>query len=151
SVEEFASSSVAVKRQSEQITDLLRRFSSGEPLTDTARTKLSELLIQHKAALLDALGRQEHQLAALQLTSHSVVAGSVHGGADELPEIAERNFVLCTQLVSENNASSHSAQQIAPQLADSIAQLRAVVLRISAAAQMSPPPPASLATANQNK
>jgi hypothetical protein len=152
SVQEFASSSVVVRRQSEQITDLLRRFSSNEGLSDAARTELSELLIQHKAALLDALGREDRQLTTLQLTAQSAIAaGSMHGSADELHEIAERNFALCTELVSENNASSHTAQQIAPQLADSIAQLRAVVLRISAAAQLSSPSPASLATANQNK
>jgi RNA polymerase sigma factor (sigma-70 family) len=152
SVQEFALSSFAVRRQSEQITDLLGRFSSSEKLSDAARAELSELLIQHKAALVDALGREDRQLAILQLTSQSATAaGSVHGSADALTEIAESNFALCTELVSENNASSHTAQQIAPQLADSIAQLRTVVLRISAAAQLSSPSSASLATANQNK
>lgn len=151
SVQEFVLSSFAVKRQSEQISDLLNRFASEKNLSDAARTELSELLIQHKAALLDALGREDRQLISLRLVPQSLVAAGNVQGASALPEIAERNFALCSELISESNASFHTAQQIAPQLADSIAQLRAVVLRISAAAQLPSPPSASIATANQNK
>jgi hypothetical protein len=153
SVQEFVLSSFAVKRQSEQITNLLNRFSSIETLSDAARTELSELLIQHKAALLDALGREDRQLTILQLIPRSAtVTGENHPvSADRLLEIAEHNFSLCAELTADGNPGSRSAQQIAPQLADSIAQLRAVVLHISAAAQLSATYPGRSETANQNK
>ncbi len=153
SVQEFVLSSFTVKRQSEQIAELMNRFSSSVTLSDEARTELSELLIQHKAALLDALGREDRQLTALQLIPHSVTAAreNLPGNAEMLHGIAEHNVALCAELISEGNPSPRSAQEIAPQLADSIAQLRAVVLQISAAAQLYTPSSGSPATTNQNK
>jgi hypothetical protein len=134
------------------MSDLLTRFASSEALSGSARTSLSELLIQHKAALLAALGQEERQLVTLQLIPHpAFVPDEVQGNADALKLAAERNFSLCVELTSGNAASPRPAQSIAPQLANSIAQLRGVVLRISATAQLRPPSFPNSATANQNR
>jgi RNA polymerase sigma factor (sigma-70 family) len=152
SAQEFVDSSFTVRHESEQITMLLNRFSSDDKLSAAARTALSELLIQHKASLLAVLGKEERQLVALQLIPQPVLAAEgVEGNADALKRSADQNFTLCFDLTSGSTASSRSAQTIAPQLATSIAQLRAVVLHISAAAQMSAPPSANAANANQNQ
>jgi RNA polymerase sigma factor (sigma-70 family) len=149
---ELVDSSFMAKHESEQIADLLRRFSSSETLSGNVRSELSELLIQHKSALLAALAREDRQLLTLQLVPRPVDAATdALGTLDALEGAAERNFVLCTELTSENSGSSRSAQAISAQLEDSIAQLRAVVLHISAAAQLSVPSPGSSINATQNK
>lgn len=151
-VQEFIVSSFAVKRQSEQIAELLSRFASNSALSPSARASLSELLIQHKAALLSALEREDRQLVTLHLVPHSTSAAeNGQENVGTLSGAAERNFALCAELTSDSSTSQTSAQEVAPKLADSIAQLRAIVLRISATDQSYSPSPASPQTANQNR
>jgi len=151
-VQELVDSSFTVKHESEQIDDLLSRFSANETLSGSGRTNLSELLIQHKAALLAALAREDRQLSALQLVPHSTVAGSDPArNADTLRGATERNFALCAELTSERNASARPAQAISAQLVDSIAKLRSVVLHISSTAQLSAPSLDGSTNANQNR
>lgn len=137
SAQEFMDSSFAVKHESQEIADLLERFSTKEALSEQARVALSELLVQHKAALLNALGKEEKRLFDLQLALHPDPVSTESGAnGDLLKSSAERNFSLCVNLTSGSDSSAHSARSIAPQLATSIAQLRAVVLHISAASQL---------------
>ena len=87
----------------------------------------------------------------LQLIPHPVSeAGEVQSNTDALKLAAERNFNLSVELTSGSATTQRSAQSLAPQLADSIAQLRAVVLHISAA-QLHPPSSANSAVATQNR
>jgi DNA-directed RNA polymerase specialized sigma24 family protein len=151
SAQRFVDSSITVGRESRAISDLLDRFASRDALSGPARTSLSELLIQHKAALLAALGKEERELVVLQLIPHPVSeAGEVQSNTDALKLAAERNFNLSVELTSGSATTQRSAQSLAPQLADSIAQLRAVVLHISAA-QLHPPSSANSAVATQNR
>ncbi len=138
SAQHFVDSAFAIKHESEQIAGLLDRFSSNATLSPEARTELSELLVEHKAKLLDALADEERQLVALQLVSRP--AGAEADGsasANALRLMADRNFSACVQLISAADSSASPPQAIASQLADSIAQLRATTLQISAAAQLS--------------
>jgi len=150
--QEFVDSSFAVKHESEEISGLLQRFSSSASLSNEARRALSELLTQHKAGLLAALGREERQLLALQLLSHPASSTeAVDVNAEALRVSADHNFALSVELISSTDASSRPAQTIAPQLANSIAKLRAVALHISATAQLYPPSSGNSATANKNR
>jgi RNA polymerase sigma factor (sigma-70 family) len=150
--QEFVDSSFAVKHESEEISGLLQRFSSSTSLSGEARIALSELLTQHKAGLLAALGREERELLTLQLLSHPASpAEAANVDAEALRVAADHNFALSVELISSTDASSRPAQTIAPQLANSIAKLRAVALHISATAQLYPPSSGNSATANKNR
>ena len=152
SAQRFIDNSITIGRESRAICDLHDRFASSEGLSGSARTTLSELLIQHKAALLAALGNEEHELVVLQLISRPASSvGELQGSTDVLKSAAVRNFNLSVELTSGSAATSRSAQSIAFQLADSIAQLRAAVLRISAAAQLYPPSSDNPAITTQNR
>jgi hypothetical protein len=88
----------------------------------------------------------------LQLIPHPVSeSGEVQSNTDALKLAAERNFNLSVELTSGSATTQRSAQSLAPQLADSIAQLRAVVLHISAAAQLHPSSSANSAVATRNR
>ncbi len=152
SAQEFVDTSFAVKHESEQIAGLLDRFATSTTLSSEARTALSELLVQHKAGLLAALGSEESHLIALRLIPRPAgVPAGVQGSAETLRAAAQHNSAFCLELISGSNVSSRSASVIASQLADSIVEMRAVVLRISAAVQLSSPSHGSFATANQNQ
>jgi hypothetical protein len=127
--------------ESKAITELLQRFAQNDRLSPSALSSLSQLLAQHKAALLNALQKEEQQLSALNLTSNAaaVVSGPAQSNADALRSAAERNFSLCMELTSGSNASARPTQVIVSHLNASIAQLRAVTLRISAASQLHTP------------
>jgi RNA polymerase sigma factor (sigma-70 family) len=151
-IEQLVLSSYAVKHESEQIADLLTRFASSATLSDSARITLSELLVQHKAALLDALGQENHQLTTLQLVSHPEdIPTNLAGDAESLRQVAGYNLTLCTELTSETNPSPRSTQLIAAELQGSIAQLRIIVLHISAAAQLAQPTAVTPKATNQNQ
>jgi RNA polymerase sigma factor (sigma-70 family) len=146
-------SSFSANHESKAITDLLQRFAPKEDLSPAARSSLSELLIQHKAALLDALEEEERLLATVKLIpAHpTAVPGGIQGNALELEAAAHRNFTLCTELTAGGNTPSKDAELIATQLAATIEQLRAVTLHISAASQLYPPSFTNSATNAERK
>jgi hypothetical protein len=146
--QQLVDSSFNANHESKAITELLERFAQNNRLSPAARTSLSQLLVQHKAALLNALQEEQRQLNTLNLTSSvpDVGTGPVQDNADALRSAAEHNFSLCMELTSGSNASARSAQDIAPQLAASIAQLRAETLRLSTASQLDIPPSNNAAT-----
>ena len=145
--QELVEASFAVKHETEQVATLLQRFSTNTVLPNEARTALGELLVQHKTALLAALGREERALMAAQLIERP------SGGADDAASLrgsAEKNLALCVELTSGSERAPRSAQIIAPQLANSIAELRAKALQISITALPLPPPPGNAGTASKN-
>jgi DNA-directed RNA polymerase specialized sigma24 family protein len=149
--EEFVESSFAVKHETGQISTLLQRFSTNTTLPTEARTALGELLVQHKTALLAALGREERALMAVQLIDHpSSASASGADGAQGLRDDAEKNFALCVELTSGSESEPRYAQVIAPQLANSIAELRVAALQISMTALFHSPSPGSAGLASKN-
>lgn len=143
--------SFAVNHESKAIGDLWRRFSENQTLTPGARMALSELLIQHKGALLAALQEEQQRLVDLKLIAGLPdLSRSAEGGTDELEAAARGNFALSVELTSPAATQSRSAQQIAPQLAESIARLRMIALRISASSTISPPASIKATAENHN-
>jgi RNA polymerase sigma factor (sigma-70 family) len=149
--QEFLDGSFAVKWETEQISTLLQRFSTNDTLPSEARAALGELLVQHKTALLAALGREERALMTAQLIAHpSTASASVGKIAESLRKDAGENFALCIELTSDNQSAPRPAQTIAPQLAASIAELRAAALQISVTALPASPSPGNAGLANKN-
>ena len=149
--EEFVESSFVVKHETEQVSTLLQRFSTNTTLPTEARTALGELLVQHKTALLAALGREERALMAVQLIDHpSSASSSGADGAQGLRDDAEKNFALCVELTSGSESAPRHAQVIAPQLANSIAELRMAALQISMTALPLSPSPGNAGLASKN-
>jgi RNA polymerase sigma factor (sigma-70 family) len=149
--QEFVEGSFAVKHETEQVATLLQRFSTNPTLPIEARTALGELLVQHKTALLAALGREERALMAVQLIGHP--SSTSASGADDvqsLREDAETNFALCVELTSGSESTPRHAQMIAPQLASSIAALRTAALQISITAMPHPLSPGSAGLPSKN-
>jgi hypothetical protein len=151
--QELVDSSFSANHESKAITELLDRFAQNDRLSPAARTSLSQLLVQHKSALLNALQEEERQLSTLNLTSRVPAAaiGPAQNNAEALRSAAERNFSLCMELTSGSSASAQPAQAIVPQLAAAIAQLRAVALRISASSQLYTPPTNHAATNHESR
>jgi RNA polymerase sigma factor (sigma-70 family) len=149
--QEFVEGSFAVKRETRQVVTLLQRFSSDRALPSEARSALEELLVQHKTALLTALGREERALMDVQLIQSSSHAAVSNGNLPEsLRKDADENFALCIELTSDSQSASRSAQVIAPQLSASIAELRAAALQISATALPLSPSPGNAGLASKN-
>jgi hypothetical protein len=131
--------SFAVNHESKAIGDLWRRFAENQTLTPSARMALSELLTQHKSALLAALQEEQQRLIDLKLvTGIPDFSRSAQSSSNEFEMAAQGNFALSVELTSPAAVQPRRAQQIAPQLANSIAQLRMIALRISASSMMSP-------------
>jgi len=149
--QQIVESSFVVKHEVEQVAFLLQRFSTNNSLPSEARTDLGELLVQHKTALLAALGREERALTAVQLLEHP---SGTSAGADDVQSLrsdAETNRTLCVELTSTNVSSPRSAQAIVPQLQYSIAQLRAAALQISTTPSSHLPSPGTTGLANKNE
>ena len=149
--QEFLDGSFAVKWETEQISTLLQRFSASDTLPSEARAALGELLVQHKTALLAALGREERALMTAQLIAHPSTASASSGKiVENLRKDAGENFALCIELTSDNQSAPRPAQTIAPQLAASIAELRAAALQISVTALPTSPSPGDAGLAKKN-
>jgi hypothetical protein len=151
--QQLVNSSFSANHESKALTELLERFAQNDQLSPAARTSLSQLLVQHKAALLKALQEEEQQLIALGLAPNvsNAATGPVQNDADALRVAAEHNFSLCMELTSGTSASARPAQSIVPQLVASVAQLRTVTLRISAASQLYTPSPNATATNHESR
>lgn len=149
--QDFLEGSFAVKWETEQLSTLLQRFSTDTTLSTPARTALAELLVQHKTALLAALAREERALMRAQLTvpPSSSVASS-NDLTESLRKDAGENFALCIELTSDSKNAPRPAQIIAPQLAKSIAELRATALQISPTALSLSSSPGNAGLASKN-
>ncbi|WP_263358130.1 RNA polymerase sigma factor [Acidicapsa ligni] len=138
--------------ESKTVADLMRRFAANQALTPAARMALSELIIHHKATLLDALEEEQQRLVDLKLISDiSVSSGSIQGDPTTLEAAAQRNFALCVELTALDAVQPRPAQEIAPQIAEAISGIRANALRISAASVLAPSEPNKAEIVNQNK
>jgi RNA polymerase sigma factor (sigma-70 family) len=147
----FVEGSFVVKHETEQVASLLQRFSTNTTLPNRARTALGELLVQHRTALLTALGREERALMVSKLiAAPSGAAAMTADNPQSLREDAERNFALCVELTSDTTTTTRPAQIIAPQLAESIAALRAAALEISTTTLPHPLPPGDAGLAKKN-
>lgn len=142
--EVFVNSSFSIKHESQAIADLLDHYSQNAHLSASARTAFSQLVVQHRTALLDALRSEERQLGSLGLTSPASPSAPASSGNDvqAMRAEAERNFALSMELTMGSNDGGRPAKEIAPQLIASIADLRTVIQRISV------PSPTSKTTAD---
>jgi len=126
--------SVVVYSESKTLDDLSRRFGPPNQLADSAANLLDQLIGNHTAALMAALGREEALLAEAGLPSVSTSA-AVPSSALSLADLGQRTRTLSARLASaeagmEENTSPES---IAPELRLSIIQTRAAASRMSAA------------------
>jgi DNA-directed RNA polymerase specialized sigma24 family protein len=126
--------SVVVYSESKTLDDLSRRFGPPNQLADSAANLLDQLIDNHTAALMTALGREDALLAEAGLSSVSTSA-AVPSFVAPLADLGQRNRSLCERLAlteagSEENTSPES---IAPELRLSIVQTRAAASRMSAA------------------
>ncbi len=145
-------SAFVVNHESKTIGDLWRRFGSNQDLSPNARMALSELVVQHKAALLAAIEEEQQRLIDLKLISAPVLASdSVQGNSAELEAAAQRNFSLCVELTSPGAEEPRLAEEIAPQLGQTLTRLRNIILHISAASMISPPTLNKATVENQSK
>ena len=126
--------SVVVYSESKTLDDLSRRFGPPNQLADSAANLLDQLIGNHTAALMTALGREDVLLAEAGLSSVSTSA-VVTSSVAPLADLGQRNRALCERLAlteagTEENTSPES---IAPELRQSIVQTRAAASRMSAA------------------
>lgn len=149
--QEFVEGSFVVKHETEQVASLLQRFSTNTTLPNQARTALGELLVQHRTALLTALGREERALMVSKLiATPSGAAAITADNPQSLRKDADENFALCVELTSDTTTTTRPAQIIAPQLEESIAVLRAAALQISTTTLPHPLPPGNAGLAKKN-
>jgi hypothetical protein len=118
----LSNASVTVNRESKAITELLEHFSGKEPLTENARMALNALLADHRAQLQAGIDGEEKLLAEAGLSAPP----DTNSGAGDLSAIANRNNALCLELLTGSEERSRPANVILPELAATIAQLRAV-------------------------
>ena len=149
----IVSSAFVINYESKAISELWHRFGSSDAnLSPNARMALSELAVQHKAALLAAIQEEQQKLIELRLISSAApVSDSAQGTPAELEAAAQRNVSLCVELTSPGADQSRPAEEIAPQLAQTLARLRSTILRVSAASLISPSAPSKAAVENQNQ
>jgi hypothetical protein len=121
-------SSTAIDRESQAITDLLKRFASKNSLSQTADATLEQLIAEHRSRLLKALTAEEQSLAAVGLTasSKSLPLKSL----ESLTANARTNVNLTQELISTADSQPRSAEAIVPELAESVAQLRTDLLHV---------------------
>jgi hypothetical protein len=116
-------SSTAIDRESQAITDLLKRFASKNSLSQTADATLEQLIAEHRSRLLKALTAEEQSLAAVGLTASSK-------SLESLTANARTNVNLTQELISTADSQPRSAEAIVPELAESVAQLRTDLLHV---------------------
>jgi RNA polymerase sigma factor (sigma-70 family) len=121
-------SSVEVNQEGKAITELLQKFPVGEQLTPNASASLRMLLASHKEKMLAALQKEESILTQANIV-FARKAGNM--GGSNLAVLAEANGALCGELISDSNEQPRGAQIIIPELMQSIAQLQAILSRIS--------------------
>jgi RNA polymerase sigma factor (sigma-70 family) len=118
---QFSESSSEIRRDSVVISDLLKRFTTDQQLTPSARTMLGQLLTQCTANITAALDEETRALAQAGLASG--VSSAQTPGID-LPAAAEQNRRLCEELISSGSAQSRSAPQILSDLLQAINGVR---------------------------
>jgi hypothetical protein len=121
-------SSTVIDRESQAITDLLKRFASKNSLSQTADATLEQLIAEHRSRLLEALTAEEQSIAAVGLTasSKSLPLKSL----ESLTANARTNVNLTQELISTADLQPRSAEAIVPELAESVAQLRTDLLHL---------------------
>jgi DNA-directed RNA polymerase specialized sigma24 family protein len=126
--------SVVVYSESKTLDDLSRRFGPPNQLADSTANLLDQLIGNHTAALMTALGREDALLAEAGLSSASTSA-TIPSSAAPLADLGQRNRSLCERLaLTEAGAEENtSPESIAPELRQSIIQTRAAASRMSAA------------------
>jgi DNA-directed RNA polymerase specialized sigma24 family protein len=121
-------SSVEIHQEGKAIANLQQRFAAGQALTANAQASLDALLSDHRQKMLAALQTEEKLLTKIK-----PVTGSEHGAmpSGSLADASAANVALCGELISGNNEPTRPAQAIVPELNRSIAQLRAILGRIT--------------------
>ena len=135
---QLLNAAIAVHQESRAIAELLERFPSSEPSSETAQNALSQLVLDHKAKLIARLEEEHNLIGRIELPARTLNASlptSASPDAVNLKKMAERNFTLCTQLTSGTDAPP-PVQSLVLELADSIAQLQAVTTTVHVRAEL---------------
>jgi hypothetical protein len=126
-------SSITINQECKAITDLLRRFGSGEHLNEVAGIALGELLGRHRAKLLATLRQQDEILTEINTSTSETTRNASESPADPLVRLAvdgEQNFALCKELISGSNTASRTAELVISELNQSVAHLRTATLLV---------------------
>lgn len=126
-------SSIAINQEGKAIADLIRRFGSGEHLTEVAGIALGELLLRHRTTLLATLQQQAEILAELGTSPSETNNNPSESPADPLVRLlvdGDKNLALCKELISGGSTASRSTELVISELNQSAADLRAAALLI---------------------
>jgi anti-sigma factor RsiW len=126
-------SSITIDQECKAISDLLRRFGSGEHLNEIAGIALGELLARHRATLLATLRQQAEILAEINPSTSEKNNHASESPADPLVRLAvdgEQNLALCKELISGSHTSSRPAELVISELTQSVAHLRLATLLV---------------------
>lgn len=127
----IADSAYVIDRESSQLTELMMRYGSDEQLSEAGRTKLNQLVAEHKATILEALEEEERSLINAGLAKP---LADPQKAALSIEEVAEKNRRLCEELIFGEGIHARSAPDILPDLELTIRQLHVATSRLS------PPP-----------
>lgn len=144
---ELFNSSVDVNHEGKAIGDLLKRFPSGQTLTANANGSLRQLLASHREKMAAALRAEQNVLRQANLPLERN-AGSMDGNS--LIALAETNAALCGELISDSSDHPRSVQSILPELVQSMAELQAILNRLSYSPSISQSPSSSTSYDPQN-
>ncbi|MBT9333329.1 sigma-70 family RNA polymerase sigma factor [Acidipila sp. 4G-K13] len=126
----LSDSADAVDRESSHLAELIHRYAPDrQQLTEAGRTTLDQLIAERKASILAALDEEEHSLAEAGLTDS--YTSDIQKTTLDIEEATKQNSKLCDELVFGDAGHSRSAQDILPELAQTIHQLHAVTLQLS--------------------
>lgn len=133
----LSDSANVINRESEQLIEVLHRYSSQSPLTQTAQNMLDELVAERKASIVAALDEEEQSLSETGFIDIPPVNTKKENL--DLGMATEQNYKLCEELVFGGTAYNRSAQDILPELANTIHQLHVATLQLlpSATTRMS--------------
>jgi hypothetical protein len=136
--QQLLNAAIAIHQESKAIAELLERFEGVEGGSDTAQDALNQLVSDHKVRLISRLDEEQNLIGRIEIPARTLNASlptSASPDAVNLRKMAERNFTLCTQLTSGTDAPP-PVQSLVFELADSIAQLRAIATAVRAHADL---------------
>jgi hypothetical protein len=131
--------SLIVQREASALSELQERFAPGDPLRESARLALNELVGNHAGALLAGLDAEAEGIQYARLSSAAAENGEIPSlpigarlaSADDGVGIeAAANQSLCQELITSADGQARPASAIAVDLLATIERLRSVVTQL---------------------
>jgi hypothetical protein len=130
--QDLLQTALSANRGSIETSDVLRRFSSRQNLTENAHTALAALVRSHKQDIGAALAREEEVIRSAGFAPPGSQGGVNPGNSYAvLSASAARNLALCRELVSTNGTEARPVEAVVPELFAAISELRAASRALS--------------------